>query len=183
MAPPSPSTGRTEGGRIELIFGPMFSGKTTELARRAGRLIRQGKNCLIVKYKGDVRYNARRLATHDTVVDWTCEARPCVALAEVANVVAGGAYCAIAIDEGQFFADVVEYCERWANEGKIVIVAALDGTFERKPFKRVLELVPLAESVVKLNAVCTSCHGDAAFTKRTVEATQVEVRARGVGFV
>lgn len=52
----------------------------------------------------------------------------------------------------------MEFCERAANAGKIVIVAALDGTFQRVPFGSVLELIPKAESVVKLTAVCMLCH-------------------------
>ena len=70
------------------------------------------------------------------------------------------------------FADLTEFCESMANKGKTVIVAALDGTFQRKvcavlccavlcsrvqPFGNVLELVPLAEEVTKLNAVCVHC--------------------------
>ena len=47
-------------------------------------------------------------------------------------------------------ADVVEYAEKWANAGKTVIVAALDGTFQRKPFNQILQLVPLAEEVSTL---------------------------------
>lgn len=54
-----------------------------------------------------------------------------------------------------------------ANMGKIVIVAALDGTFQRKPFGNILSLVPLAESVVKLSAICMQCYMEAAFSKRT----------------
>ena len=53
-----------------------------------------------------------------------------------------------------------------ANEGKTVIVAALDGTFQRQPFGSILNLVPMAESVIKLKAVCMICFSDAAFTKR-----------------
>lgn len=65
--------------------------------------------------------------------------------------------------------------EKFANEGKIVIVAALDATFQRKPFGRVLELVPIAESIIKLSAVCVICCNDAAFTQRTTESTEVEL--------
>lgn len=54
-----------------------------------------------------------------------------------------------------------------ANAGKIVIVAALDGTFQRLGFGDILRLIPLAESVVKLKAVCMACFNDASFTKRT----------------
>lgn len=62
-----------------------------------------------------------------------------------------------------------------ANRGKIVIVAALDGTFQRKPFGNILELVPLAEEVTKLNSVCTSCGNDASFSKRIGSEVEVEV--------
>ena len=47
----------------------------------------------------------------------------------------------VAVDEGQFYEDLVEFCERWANEGKVVLVAALDGTYERKPFQNVSRLL------------------------------------------
>ena len=60
-----------------------------------------------------------------------------------------------------------------ANDGKTVIVAALDGTFQREPFGAILNLVPLAESVIKLKAVCMLCYNDAAFTKRLGGETEV----------
>ena len=60
-----------------------------------------------------------------------------------------------------------------ANLGKIIIIAALDGTYQRKGFGNILELVPLAESIVKLTAVCMYCYNDAAFTKRKGNETQV----------
>ena len=59
----------------------------------------------------------------------------------------------IGVDEGQFFMDVVEFADQAANRRKVVLVAALDGTFDRKNFNRILELIPLAEHVTKLNAV------------------------------
>lgn len=62
-----------------------------------------------------------------------------------------------------------------ANAGKTVIVAALDGTFQRKAFGVILNLVPLAESVVKLNAVCMGCFREAAYTKRLGTEKEVEV--------
>lgn len=52
----------------------------------------------------------------------------------------------------------------WSDMGKIVIVAALDATFERKPFGNILELVPLAENIRKLSAICLNCSQDAYFT-------------------
>ena len=63
-----------------------------------------------------------------------------------------------------------------ANLGKIVIIAALDGTYQRKSFGDVLNLVPLAESIVKLKAVCMLCYNEASFTKRKGNETQVNIK-------
>lgn len=66
-------------------------------------------------------------------------------------------YDVVGIDEGQFFEDIVEVAEELANNGVVVIVAALDSTFQRKPFGNIINLVPLAEKVYKLTAVCVYC--------------------------
>ena len=154
----------------------MFSGKSTELARRIRRHKVANRQCLVVKAR---RRHAVRASpapppaartpptlkgcviTHDRQA---LTAFPARTLAEVDNVV--HAFDVVGIDEGQFFPDVVERCERWAATGKTVIVAALDSTFQRKPFNDILGLVPLAENVTKLSAVCAHCRGDASFTKR-----------------
>ena len=61
-----------------------------------------------------------------------------------------------------------------ADLGKIVIVSALDGTYQKKAFGRILELIPLSESVIKLNAVCMICNEDASFSKKIIETTNLE---------
>jgi thymidine kinase len=63
----------------------------------------------------------------------------------------------------------------FADHGKVVIVAGLDGTFQKKPFGRLLELIPIAERVVKLSAICVYCGKDAAFTQRIVDNSEVEL--------
>ena len=100
-------------------------------------------------------------------------AKPCERLSDLGD--AYKAFDVIGIDEGQFFPDLNEFCERAANEGKVVIVAALDGTFERKPFGAVCDLVPLAEHVEKLTAVCRLTGGDASFSRRLGSETAVEL--------
>ena len=67
----------------------------------------------------------------------------------------------------------MEFAEDMANRGKTVIVAALDGTFQRSGFGNILSLVPLSESVVKLTAVCMICFEEASYTKRTSAETSV----------
>jgi len=163
-----------EGGRrrgeIQVILGPMFSGKTTELQRRIRRYKVADHQCLIVKYLNDTRYSETGMATHDRQ---TMDAVPCTLLDEVSPFV--NEYDVIGIDEGQFFPDLVQHCEAWAKSGQTVIVAALDGTFQRRPFGSVLELIPLSEQVTKLSAVCVLCYNDASFTRRLGSETKIEV--------
>uniref|UniRef100_A0A1B6CY01 Thymidine kinase n=1 Tax=Clastoptera arizonana TaxID=38151 RepID=A0A1B6CY01_9HEMI len=148
-------------GQIQVIFGPMFSGKTTELIRRLKRYQFANYRCSIFRYAKDDRYSKTEIATHDRC---SLPAVSAVALSQYENEMDD--FEVIGIDEGQFFPDVVEFCEKMANKGKIVIVAALDGTYQRIGFGNILNLVPLAESVIKLTAVCMSCFNEAAYTKR-----------------
>ncbi|KAG2374781.1 hypothetical protein C9374_010525 [Naegleria lovaniensis] len=157
-------------GHIQLIFGNMFAGKTSELLRRMRRYQIALKECVLIKYINDVRYSKESVSTHDQVQQ---RAIPTDRLEKIAHLVQN--YDVIGIDEGQFFPDLVDFCEAAANGGKIVIVSALDGTFQRKPFGDVLRLIPMAESVVKLKAVCMVCCKDAAFTKRITDEQQTEV--------
>ncbi len=72
----------------------------------------------------------------------------------------------IGIDEGQFYPDLIEGVEKLVRQDKIIIISALDGTFERKPFGQIPNLIPLCDDVVKLNAICMVCGNDAPFTHR-----------------
>ncbi|KAK1163759.1 thymidine kinase, cytosolic [Acipenser oxyrinchus oxyrinchus] len=166
----APNSPRKTRGQFQVIFGPMFSGKSTELMRRVRRFQVAQYRCLVVKYAKDRRYSHNGVATHDRN---TMEAVPASQLKEVYKQAL--VCCVIGIDEGQFFPDTVEFCEEMANRGKTIIVAALDGTFQRKAFGNILNLVPLAESVVKLNAVCMECFREAAYTKRLGAEKEVEV--------
>merc|ERR1712223_1685728 len=113
------------------------------------------------------------IATHDKQMLQAVNATKLEDFKKKYNIV--DEYDVIGIDEGQFFPDVVEFSEVMANLGKTVIVAALDGTYQRKGFANILELVPLAEHVIKLTAVCMICFEDGAFTKRMTEDKEVEV--------
>uniref|UniRef100_A0A131Y243 Thymidine kinase n=1 Tax=Ixodes ricinus TaxID=34613 RepID=A0A131Y243_IXORI len=157
-------------GQIQLIIGPMFSGKTTELMRRLKRYQVANHKCLIIKYVGDTRYEEEHISTHDSQAMPAIKART---LSELGNLQAD--FRVIGIDEGQFFADIVEFSEKMAELGKIVVVAALDGTYQRKGFPTIMELVPLSESVIKLTAVCMVCYAEASYTKRLGMEKEVEI--------
>ncbi|APG58283.1 thymidine kinase [BeAn 58058 virus] len=158
-------------GYIKLILGPMFSGKTTELVRIVKRYKIANYNCCVIKYYNDNRYcEGNIVKTHDgNYINSISTLTLNDIIYEMNNV------DVIGIDEGQFFTDIVEFSENMANKGKIVIVSALDATYKREPFGNILNLVPLAEKVIKLNAICKICFKDAAFTKRLCKSTEIEL--------
>lgn len=129
-------------------------------------------SCLIVKYQRDNRYDEENIATHD---QQTMSAVSCLTLSSLIKSGEVDEVSIIGIDEGQFFPDTVSFAEEMANRGKTVIVAALDGTFQRQGFGDILRLIPLAESVIKLTAVCMVCFAEAAFTKRIGQEKELEV--------
>ncbi|XP_072737479.1 thymidine kinase, cytosolic isoform X2 [Ciconia boyciana] len=148
--PGSPSRPR---GQIQVIFGPMFSGKSTELMRRVRRFQLAQYRCLLVKYAKDTRYCTSGVSTHDKS---TMEALPACLLKDVYQEALGSAV--IGIDEGQF---------NPSNQSAPAVLA--------QAFGSILNLVPLAESVVKLNAVCMECYREASYTKRLGAEREVEV--------
>ena len=87
-----------------------------------------------------------------------------------------GDFDVIGIDEGQFFGDLVSFCETAANAGKIVIVAGLDGDFKAEPFGTICDLVPLAEKVDKLCAVCAVSGAGQQRRSRTTHALRATLR-------
>ncbi len=171
--PPSPSSISLASGRIELVIGPMFAGKTAELFRRLKRAELANRHVALVKYAKDTRYAHKGVASTHDLRTWE-DSIPCNGrLSDIAGLV--GDAQVVGVDEGQFFSDLAEQCEAWANQGRHVVVAALDGTFERKPFGQVCEMVPLAESITKLSAVCMMCRSrDAHFSLRIGREKTVE---------
>ncbi|CBY21492.1 unnamed protein product [Oikopleura dioica] len=157
-------------GQIQLIIGPMFSGKSTELLRRLRRSQNACFKCLVVKFNEDDRYSDLDMATHDG------QKVAAIKAAKLDDVYdAAKDFDVIGVDEGQFFEDLLEFCENLANSGKTVIVAALDGDYKRQPFEKTIQLIPLSESVTKLTAICMNCRADAAFSRRLGAQTQQKV--------
>jgi thymidine kinase len=145
-------------GRVELIIGPIFTGKTTELLRRVERAELARLRCAVMKFSRDVRYSADSVATHDRQMHIAIQCERLLPHLEKCLK------CdVIAVDEGQFFADLVEFTDCLTEAGKTVIITGLDGSFQRKPFGAILTLIPKSESVRKLSTVCTVTGGDACF--------------------
>lgn len=157
------SSARREVGRLTVITGPMFAGKTSELLRRIDRNQRRGREVLPVTHQTDDRYGSSLIASHDG------QSYPAVAVSsaqELATTVAryDPAPQLVAIDEIQFFdTDVVAVVDTLLRAGTEVVAAGLCQTFDGGPFEPTVTLMTQAEDVVKLTAVCQACGRDAAF--------------------
>lgn len=163
-------------GKIQMIIGPMFSGKSTELLRRVKRYTIAKKECIVLKYQEDTRYSQLKVSTHDKMM-W--EAKPVLSLMSAKKECLDSKISIIGIDEGQFFPDLIEFCLFMVDHGKTVIVAGLNGTFQQKPFGQILDLIPFAEDILKLSAVCMRCGADATFSKKINGQTDQQIEIGG----
>jgi thymidine kinase len=149
----------SRGGWIEVIVGSMFSGKSEELMRRLRRAQIARQSVAVFKPLLDNRYHATDVVSHDGT---RLAARPVDTSRQILSMVDGADI--VGIDEAQF----VEVAVRLADEGKRVIVAALDMDFKNEPFGPVPHLLAVAEFVDKLQAICQVCGGPATRTQRLI---------------
>eukprot|EP00798_Chlamydomonas_sp_ICE-L_P000536 gene536-1948_t len=138
-------------GSVEVILGPMFAGKSTELLARIRQARGHGRSVLV-----------------RSVQAMQPEARESAATYAAAEV--------IAIDEAQFFDDLHAFVLEAADlDHKTVIVAGLDGDFQRRRFGQLLDIVPLADRVTKVGAKCQLCDKVSLFSVRIVKSDSVEL--------
>lgn len=153
-----------EGGKIKLIIGPMFSGKSTMLTDTVRKFVYKGMKTVLVNFAADKRYDKEgKIVTHEQV---KYNALSCYQLQD--NFIELMKYDVIGIDEGQFFPDLVEVSETLCRNGKIVVVSALSGNFKMEPFENVSKLISKADKIKLLKAYCYFCHKRAGFSLRTV---------------
>lgn len=158
-------TGETHRpGRIEVVCGSMFSGKTEELIRRMKRAKFARQKVEIFKPSIDTRYSDEDIVSHDrtsirsTPID---SSGSLLLLASDIDVVG--------IDEAQFFDDgLVSVCNQLANRGVRVIIAGLDMDFQGLPFGPIPALCAIADDVTKVHAICVKCGALAYVSHRLV---------------
>ena len=161
--------GNADGGRIEVICGSMFSGKTEELIRRLRRAKFARQSVEIFKPAVDVRYSAVNVVSHD---DNSIPSTP-VESAQNILLLASGVQV-VGIDEAQFFDDgLVDVCSQLANSGVRVIVAGLDMDYTGKPFGPMPKLMAIADDVTKVHAVCVRCGALAQFSHRLAKTDKL----------
>ncbi|MCZ7538824.1 MAG: thymidine kinase [Anaerolineae bacterium] len=153
------------GGRVEVICGSMFSGKTEELIRRVRRATIARQTVQVFKPAIDSRYTPQRVTSHngqDFGAIPVSEARAILGLLQPGTTV-------VAIDEAQFFdATVVGVVDQLAARGIRVILAGLDTDFRGEPFGAMPDLLCRADDVIKLHAICMVCGEEATRTQRLV---------------
>lgn len=151
-------------GRLEVICGPMFAGKSEELVRRARRARLAGLAVEVVNHALDNRHDLGQVTSHSGLsIDSHMLGEP-DALRELLE---DRSPALLAIDEAQFFGPaLIDVVTEAAARGTIVVVAGLCVTFDGRPFEPLPSLMAVAESVTKLTAVCAVCGADAAFHQR-----------------
>jgi thymidine kinase len=155
----------TRGGWLEVVCGPMFSGKSEELIRRLRRAEIAGQRALVVKPALDDRYDVGHVVSHAGA---KMRAVAAESSADVPRLASG--YDAVGIDEVQFFdVGIVDAIETLVARGTRVVAAGLAQDFRGQPFGAMPTLLCVAEFVDKLEAVCHRCGGPATMTQRLVD--------------
>ena len=162
-------------GRIEVIVGPMFSGKSEELIRRLkrARIARQRVACF--KPDIDLRYHRTSIASHSSQTHEACTVanveRLREALFDQLHEVE-----VVGIDEAQFFdQSIIPLTMELVHLGKRILIAGLDTTFTAEPFGPIPALMAIADEVTKLSAVCMVCGAPAIHTQRLGQSQELVV--------
>ena len=154
---------------LELIVGPMFSGKSTELIRRVQRLQTIGKSLAIYNSVNDDRYGIDGVYTHD-MKTVQCITTDTLMSQLRTTTIENADY--IFIDEAQFFKDLFNFVRDIVDKhGKHVIVIGLNGDSNRIPFGQINDLLPYCDDITMLKALCSKCKDGTPgiFSKRIVE--------------
>ncbi len=154
-------------GWIEVVCGPMFSGKTEELIRRLRRALIAQQGVVCVKPAKDDRYAVESIVSHQGI---SLESSPIVRPQEILAHITD-ATDVVGIDEVQFFDEsVVDVAEHLAHSGIRVICAGLDQDYRGLPFGPMPHLMAVAEYVTKALAICMVCGNPAGRSYRVTEA-------------
>ena len=142
-------------GYLELIIGPMYSGKTSKLLAIKKKYDICNIPCCVINYIGDNRYHDTMLSTHDNVMI------PCINAELLKDVLTERIikkYTVFLINEGQFFYDLYENVFSLVEDySKKVYICGLDGDYKRQKFGQILDLIPICDNIKKEHAICSIC--------------------------
>src|SRR6056297_186318 len=155
-----------KSGWLEVITGPMYCGKSEELIRRLRRVKIAKQKVKVFKPVLDNRYSKKDVVSHSGN---SIEAVPVDHPEEILERI-DDTVDVVGIDEAQFFhEDLIEICEKLADQGIRVILAGLDRDFRNEPFGPMPDLMARAEYVDKLHAICIQCGEPASRTQRLID--------------
>jgi thymidine kinase len=174
---------------LELIVGPMFSGKTSRLVEIYEQCIKCSIPVAVINHSFDTRYGNNIMSTHNRT------SVPCVMTNDLKHVWTGQPETnamfqllrdretvffadVILINEGQFFDDLFEIVSDMLTHGKHIYVCGLDGDFQQKKFGQILDLIPICDKITKLTSFCGLCKNGTVgiFSKRlTFEQQQTVI--------
>ncbi len=159
------------GGFLEVITGPMFAGKTTELIKRVERQVFAKRKAALFKPSIDSRYSEDEVVAHNGL-----KYRAFVVptgengVGRIVEITLREGYDVIGVDEVQFFPmGIVDALNRLADDGVYVIASGLNLDFKGDPFPVMKELLVRADNVVYLTAVCTVCGKPATRSQRLID--------------
>jgi thymidine kinase len=166
---------RRDHGWLEVICGPMFSGKTEELIRRLRRALIARQRVQAFKPAIDRRYHDARITSHSAQ---SVEAAPVGDVASIRASIRADTQV-VGIDEAQFFGvELIDAVQSLADAGMRVVIAGLDQDYLGRPFEPMPQLLAVAENITKCSAVCSCCGGLASRSFRLVGgADRVQVGA------
>lgn len=163
---------------LEIVLGPMFSGKSSYALSYIRRLKAVGRSVVAVKPVIDTRFSEDHIVTHNQ------DKVPCVVwdsnVPLTPNRFMLQADC-IVVEEAQFFKGLYVFCDYMVKLGKHLLLVGLDGDAHQGPFREILDCIPLAYRVTKLSALCKLCDGgsEAYYTRykssSNQSATQIDV--------
>lgn len=160
-----------QAGHLEVICGPMFSGKSEELIRRLRRVEISGKKFFLFKPALDDRYDVEHVVSHDQrMLKSHIIGNDRLSLERLNDMIPEDTEV-IAFDEANFFDPcIVDLVKQWISGGKRVIAAGLDTDFRGEPFGAMPQLLALADFVDKLKAICVRCKSQpATMTQRVID--------------
>jgi len=172
---------------IDIILGPMFSGKTSKILQII-KYSKQNPNNLVITIKPDIdnRYeedlNKHHVISHDGIKEECFVVNELNKIIKIVNNEISKINnpiddLIIVIDESQFFKNLLEFCNKIFNTSNTfniknikLVFSGLDGDFENKPIGEILSLVPICDSIIKLNGKCKYCDNNSIMSKRTCQS-------------
>ena len=147
-------------GSLTVIFGPMFSGKTTRLIQELTRFVdvtleSHSTKCLLINHTFDDRNPELKVSSHASSFKGVSDLIEIVQVSSLQEVSYEN-YDVIGIDEGQFYSDL-ETVIQWVNNGKNVIISGLISDAFMNPFGKIYTLIPFSDNVIQCHAICSEC--------------------------